>query len=238
MPAQIGSYTKSKLTPPESYVKWQQDPSEENHTLVLNSLKPTISSAVFSFAAGDQTLVPRATILASEALNTYDPKKGASLNTHVYNRLRRLQRFSAQRRQAVHIPENVRLDNGAVYRFTESWKEKHGVEPTVAQITDGTGLSVRRITKARGSGGERAQSQLTGEKGDLLVSKARSPQQIWADYVYHDLSDKDKKVFEWATGYGGSKILPKKEIAKNLGISAAAVSARVTKISHRLQEGM
>jgi DNA-directed RNA polymerase specialized sigma subunit len=237
MPTQIGSYTKKKSTPPDDYVSWKKDPSEENYTKVLSSLKPTINSALYSFASGDQTLMPRAYILAGEALGSYDATKGASLNTHVYNRLRRLNRFSAQRRQAVHIPENVRMDSGLLHRYTQTYQEKHGREPTVQQLVDGTGLSVRRITKARG-GREHTESQRTGEKGDLLTYTKRSPVQVWADYVYHDLSDTDKKVFEWATGYGGSKILPKKEIAKNLGITGAAVSARVTKITNRLQEGM
>ena len=60
---------------------------------------------------------------------------------------------------------------------------------------------------------------------------------MWSDYVYYDLDPIDKKIFEWTTGYAGSKIIPKGEVAKKLRITPAAVSLRINKIVKKLEEG-
>ena len=71
----------------------------------------------------------------------------------------------------------------------------------------------------------------TVEKGDtLLQGEVDENEDPWRDYVYHDLDTKSRKIFEWTTGYGGTKILPKQEIARRLKITPAAVSSRIQTI--------
>ncbi len=57
------------------------------------------------------------------------------------------------------------------------------------------------------------------------------------DFVYNDLSPRDKKIFEWTTGYGGAPKMPKVEIAERLGVSPVVISQRASMIAKRIMEG-
>jgi DNA-directed RNA polymerase specialized sigma subunit len=225
-------FQKKKPVPPE-WDAWKKDPSEQNFETLYKTVEPVVSSALRSFGADDQSLKTRAKILTVRALETYDPNK-AALNTHVYHNLQRLHRFRAERSSALHIPENTRLDGSALQKYVDQYQATHGEEPSDGQISDALDMSMARIRRVRGMG-EASGAQMTSEKGDL-PGESRSAEQIWIDYVYHDLGEKDKKIYEWTTGYNGKPVLPKKEIALKLKISPAAVSQRVGRIINRLQE--
>lgn len=232
----IGQYTRDKNKAIPEWDAWKKNPSDENFNNLFKKVEPVVNSAMRSFGGDDPRLRTRAKIITAKAFNDYDPNKGAALNTHVYNRLQRLQRFRAERSSATHIPENTRLDAASVKRFQEQYVTDHGVDPSDAKISDAIGISMGRISRARGLG-EASGSQMTSKKGDV-PGQDRNFDKIWADYVYHDLGEKDKKIYEWTTGRNGNKVLQKSEIAKRLGISAAAVSQRVGRIANKLQEGL
>lgn len=232
----IGQYTQDKNKALPEWETWKSDPSEENLGALLKTQEPIIKSALRSFGGDDPKLKTRAKILAKQALEDYDPAKGAALNTHLHHRLQRLHRYRAERSSAIHIPENTRLDAFAIKKFNEQYVTDHGIDPSDEHVSDSLEMSMKRIGRARGIG-EASGSQLTSEKGDL-VSEERDYSKIWAEYVYHDLGEKDKKIYEWVTGHNGNKRLPKAEIAKRLGISAAAVSQRVGRIANKIQEGL
>jgi DNA-directed RNA polymerase specialized sigma subunit len=215
---------------------WKLDPSPDNYSAVTQHLEPTINNAMHSFAGDDPGLKTRARILTSQALQTYDPQAGAALNTHVYTQLQRLQRYRAERSRMLHIPENVRLDKGLLDKYTNEHVNLHGVEPSDVQLADATGISIRRIRRTR-TGGEISASQSEGDKGDLPGARRRSRDEIWTDYVYHDLDERSRKIMEWTTGYNKQPILKKQDIAAKLGITPAAVSIRINQIISKLQEG-
>jgi DNA-directed RNA polymerase specialized sigma subunit len=220
----------------DSYDIWKESPTEDNLSKVLQDLKPTINSALHTFTGGDKSLTTRAYILTKQALPTYDATKGTSLKTHVFNNLKRLNRVKDERSTVIHIPEGVRVDSKSIYHFKNKFMDKHDREPSLEEIADGTGLSIKRVGKAL-HGGEVPESMGVSEKGDLLnAASTRTKDDIWQDYVYYDLDPVNKKIFEWTTGYLDSKVLPKKEIAAKLKISPAAVSQRVNTIIKRLEE--
>lgn len=216
---------------------FMSSPTPENKQRVVEWLKPTVSSALQTSGGGDQSLEPRAWILAFEALNTYDPKKGAAVKTHVFNSLQRLNRVRAERSTAMHVPENVREDSVVIGEFVRDYTDRFGIEPSQALIADKLSMSTKRVRKAM-TQGERLESSSLSEHGDAAGTRSRDPADIWADYVYHDLSETDKKIFEWTTGYGGSKIIPKIQIASKLKVSPAAISIRISQIQKRLQEAV
>ena len=221
---------------PQSFSEWKNNPSEESHRQVMLYLKSTIDSALFSFAKGDESLRLRANILATGALGSFDPAFKASLKTHVYNQLKRLQRFRAERNRPVHIPENVRLDAGVISRFKQQYRDEYGLDPSIAHIQDSLGMSKGRIFKAQGLVKDVPETETLSEKGELRASQIRSARDIWKDYVYYDLDEPGKKILEWTSGYNKQEVIPKHEIAKRLGMSPPAVSARINKIQTKLDE--
>jgi DNA-directed RNA polymerase specialized sigma subunit len=218
------------------FVTWKAEPSPEKETQLLRALDPTIESSLRSYGNNDPKLKTRAYILARESLDTYTPDKNTALTTYVHTNMQRLRRYAAERTNAIHIPENVRLDNLAAQRYVTEYQDKNGYEPSALQVADDLKWSQARARKALNTYTETPEAFATTDKGDSQhAPKQRTPEDIWEDYVYHDLDDRNRKLYEWATGYGGAKVLQKQEIAKRLGLSGAAVSQRLKTITKRLE---
>ena len=152
--------------------------------------------------------------------------------------MHRLSRLRADRQTLIHVPENQRFDSAAITRFKADYRDQHNHEPALAEIQDGLSMSKRRILNIEGHTAEVPEARMTSEKGDTPAAAGRTVDDVWTDYVYHDLDDTGKKVFEWTTGYNGREVLPKVEIARRLGVSAPAVSARISRILAKLDEGL
>jgi GTP-dependent phosphoenolpyruvate carboxykinase len=56
------------------------------------------------------------------------------------------------------------------------------------------------------------------------------------EYVYDESDPIDRKIIEFTTGYGGSPMLSKKEIADRLGISPSQVTRRADRIGMKIQD--
>ena len=205
----------------------------------LKDVQPIINSAIKSYGGGDPSLRTRAQVMAIDALRTFNPNKGVDIKTHVHNTLHGLSRHARKRREPIHIPERWTQEFDRVKAEELSFTSEKGREPTLTELADTLGIPEKRIAliKAR-TPQTMTEGMVTTDKGDLIHTKDEDPLQQWADYVYHDLDDIDKKIFEWGTGYGGSKKLPKIEIAQKLKMSPPAVSQRISKIVKRLSEGL
>jgi DNA-directed RNA polymerase specialized sigma subunit len=232
MKDELKSYLKSKGPKvSEPWRQWKENPTPEAYKAVFDEVKPAVDSAMTSFAGGDQSLRTRAHILTAQAIQSYSPEKGAALKSHVYTTLQRLQRFRSERYRAVRVPENVDADRRAVFVFTAKYKDHHGTDPNIDDITDGMGISRKRVMRTRSR--EVPEDFQGSDKGDLPALRSRND--VWQDYVYHDLDTRGKQIFELTTGYNGSEVVPKREIARRLKITPAAVSLRVTQIVKQLE---
>lgn len=234
------------LNPDDAWQLWKKTNSDEDFQRVLKALDPVIKKGVFAFGNNQPYLITRARILAAEAIKMYNPEalkkensRQASLSTYVYSSLQRLQRIAADRAEAVRIPERSRMDAILLRSTINDYVDMHGVEPDLATLSDLTGLSKKRIQAASRAFREISAAGLETEKGDTLLTVEENENvenDPWRDYVYYDLDSKGRKIFEWTTGYGGSKILPKQEIARRLHMTPAAVSSRINTIMKRINE--
>ena len=224
----------------ELYDRWLAEPTPKNVEPLLATLKPTIDSALHSYVGGDpERFRPRAELLAVQAMKTYDPRKGTQLKSHVYTSLQRLNREKADRSQLIHIPENVSLERNTIQKAVSEFEADHGRSPSQSELADKTGISVKRMTKISQYKNQAMESQFLSDKGDSMYPNTPGDdQRIWIDYVYNELDPVDQKILEWSTGYGGTKPIPKKEMAKRLRISAPAVSARINRIVKKLEAGI
>lgn len=239
---------KQDLTPKktdkimDSYSAWKITPNDETTARMLDTLDFQINSALRSFAPGmEDHMKLRARSIALEAARTYDPKKGMHLKSYVYQQLQPLQREFGKRSNVVSLPERHIMEGRALADAEGRFEEEHGRAPSLAELADYTSIPIKRIKTIR-----EHKYQTTGtstidpETGDSMISveDEESLQKVWADYVYASLDPVDQKIYEWTTGYGGTKIIPKMEIAKRLRISSPAVSQRINKIADQLEEGM
>ena len=221
---------------PDTYTTWSSSPSPENTSALLHDLSNTISGALKSYGGGDVRNTTRARILAMKAIKSYDPKKGVQLNTHIMSQLQALNRTARQRQNMIHLPENIYFNQRAINEARKEYMHKYNREPTDTALADSVGLSVKQIQKASQHKQATPSSFAVSEKGDDMVHKDRDYYDIWVDYVYNDMDDKDRKIFEGVSGYNGKKIKPKQILAKELKMTPAAISYRVNNIVSKLEE--
>lgn len=231
----LDQITKQKKVP-EIWDKWQKEPTEENFATIMTTLKPTIDSGLFSFGQGDEALRTKARILTAKAIKSYDPKKNVLLKTHVYNHLKGLQRARAERGKVVHVPESRLLDQHNIAKYKTGYRERYDIEPSLVQMQDDLNMSKGRVLRAEGILRESGTGQAESDKGDMLLAP-KDQNDVWMDYVYHDLDEIGRKILEWTTGYNGRERLKKTEIARRLKISPAAVSKRINGIIKKVEEG-
>ena len=221
-----------------AWTDWKKSPDPAKAGKLLAELKPTIETALKSYAPGmEESLRTRARLLALDAAGRFDPAEGAKLSSFVHGSLQKLHRVRADREHLVHIPENVGAERAAIERVSKEIESEFGREPTVEELCDRTGLSKRRLEKVSVYAPTLSDSAFLSDQGSTLYERPRDASSMWVDYVYDELDPVDKKVFEWSTGYGGRQKLKKGEIAQRLKVSAPAVSARISRIAKKLEEG-
>lgn len=198
----------------------------------LKELEPTIDSAIHSFAGGDMSYKTKARILTLDAIKSYDHSKGANIKTHVFNHLQRLKRLSAQRGNLTKISEEAATQRLAVDRARRAFEIDNGYEPTVEELATLTGISRSRIDALANYRPVTPDSLAVSPEGDsMAVSDTDHALNLYDGFIYDSLDRTDKKIYEWSTGYGGSKKLSRKDMASKLRLSEAAISKRISKIS-------
>jgi DNA-directed RNA polymerase specialized sigma subunit len=172
--------------------------------------------------------------LANKAAKSYDEKSGLKFSTHLHNSLKKLSRISTKYGGTVRLPEGTQFKVHRLNQQEASLKEELGREPTFQELAVATGFTLQQVTNL-----------LKSRKKDVNVNNlAYTPVFLegedddWLHFVYHDLNERDKFIFEHKTGFGGRPVWSNEEIAKKLGISPSTVANRVRLISERVSEGL
>jgi hypothetical protein len=236
---QLPTAKKSSQPFPEEYTSWKKDPSRQNLSSLMKKVDPVIDKALTSYA-GEMApaLKTKARLMSVDYIKSYDPKKGMALNSYLIQNLQALNREKANRAYVIHMPENIILTKNKLQIASKEFMSTNGREPSMDELADSTGISKKHIANAQGYRPALSGSIAQTEKGDSLFENKKDYGDTWSEYVYFDLTPIDKKIYEWTTGYMGSPVIPKQEIAKKLKMTPAAISFRVNKIVSKLEEGM
>lgn len=218
---------------------WNKSQSAVDYDKLFSAARPTIDSAIRSYVGADADPVvrQRASLLAHDAIKTYNPQKGASLKSHIMIQLRPITRFARKITTPVDIPEKRVAD---IYKLTsaeQELSERLGRDPTDDELADYTGLTKRRLSVIRKSRLMELRPPV-GEEGQEMDVAATSvnPEDVWIDYVYHDMDPLNKKIMEWKLGLYGQPQLSNQDIARRLKLTPSAVSQRTNTIIKRLEE--
>lgn len=170
--------------------------------------------------------------IARKSANAYNPKTGVKFSTYLTNNLKKLSRISTQYGGVVRMPENKQFKIQKINQAEQALKDELGREPNVSELAAFTGFGTHAVANL-----------LKTRKKEVNVNNlAYTPVFIENDndecvtFVYHDLTDRDKYIFEHKTGFANKKLMSNDEIAKALNISSSTVANRVKIISDKLSD--
>lgn len=233
-----------KLEPEFSdvYNRYITDPSKSNASSLLTQLGPVIDRGISAHVGRQRSPTTRshARRLALRAVQTYDPLR-SQLSTHVLNHLKGLRRVHRQQTHVLSVPERVVLDQRRLAEASAQLEDRLGREPTMQELADLTGMSIKRIRHIQTFRGPRAEGQISeraGVGGELegFMPATQRLSDAWLNIVYDDLNPINKKIMEWTLGLDGEPVLSNKEIARRLSLSPGAVSQRKKLIQDKLNQ--
>lgn len=211
----------------EMWQQWKQGGQKpQDLRPLIKSFRPLINARANTFA-GKLRDVPPAAIRAEftnqfvQALETYDPQRGAQLNTHINHQLKKGQRFITTYQNPGRIPEN------RIYKIRElqdaemRLDEQLGRAPTQIELADQLKWSPRTVGVLQK---ELRRATPTGQfEADPSTYTPSRHQEIMRLLPY-DLSPDERAVFEHLYGVGGKMKLGPGQIARKLKMSAPKVS--------------
>lgn len=212
--------------------RWQKNPTSEDTAYLLQKMKPTINSAMTSYAPGHaKDLAVKAANLTLNALKTYDPNKGTDPSTHVFHNLKRLNRYANRRANIIPISEQASLEYRYLQQVRNEFIDTFDREPSDLELADRTGYSLKKVNKILdGNKVTSETSTINPENNNSTVFSSDITDKDIFEYVYRSVGPIDQKIMEWSAGAHGKKPLSNIEIAQKLKVTPAAVSQRRSKI--------
>lgn len=207
----------------QHWLKWKQEPSDENHSNLLHRFDPLIQKEVSKWSGGTMPL-PLMKVegykIVNDAIKSYNPNSGAKLSTYIVAQLQKIKRFGYRNQNVLYIPESrtikVRTYKDALAHMTEALNRA----PSTIELAEYLHWSQAEVA--------RMESEL---RNDYIAEQGVSSNQITTvkpvdfkiQYIYHDLEPKEKSVFEFMTGMNGRPELGTNDIAKKMRIKPADV---------------
>lgn len=226
----------------DSWLAWKKTRKPGAADAFLEAIRPVLSSAVRAYASQPTpTIFSQAKSMALDAADRYDPKK-SKLRTHLMYQLQGLRRLSAEEGNVFAVSEQTRLDASRLRRAEEELRDTLGRDPSVQELADHAGMSVRRVERVLSVPHPVAEGSLLEAGDDENNSRALQPPvtqlarrgDAALRFVYQDLDPRDQFILEHSLGLFGRPVLSRSAIAAKLGLSVSAVSRRAAAIQQRL----
>lgn len=231
------SQNLKNLSDQELATKYKNTQDKQYFNEMMRRSQSAITSGLRSWGGNNPSLLVRAKIIAADAIKRYDPEKAqkTTLKTWVSNYMPKLSRYRDARTVTLHVPESVKRDAQYLSKLKDQHIEQYGQIPSAGWLKDRAGMSKKRFEKAYASFSE------SGEQRTFLgeafgINSDDDAYKSWVDAVYSDLDEPDRKIFEGVSGYLGSPKKQKQQIAKELGMSNAAITNRLKNIQKQLEE--
>lgn len=226
----------------QAWQQYKKSPTPANKQALLKRFTGILQTQVGRWSGGNipkDVLLNKAKLLAAEAFDTYDPKKGTALATHVTNALMPLSRMVYTYSNTARMPENITMKlstyNSAVNDFTLL----NGREPTTDELHDALGWKASEITRVRDYNVRDLMESGGDVKGRFYENNTLfDTDDAILGGIYMDLLPEDKRIFEYTTGYNGAPILKIPDIAKKLNMTVAQVAYKKTLIRKQITEYM
>jgi len=160
--------------------------------------------------------------LLRHGINTYNPNKGAALNTHVWHQLSKIHRYGYKYQNVGSIPEPRAAKVGVYQNAYELLKDKKNRDPTIQELRQELGW---KISDLKAIDQELRQDLVLDDNLGPIGASNTDPAVEALFTTYHSATPKQQLVMEHTfDDFEGKETLDGvKEISNRLGISEAEV---------------
>lgn len=211
-------------------------------TQLRTRVSPMVQSRVNQFIAGPGHISraafnARADELVVDAAKSFDPKAGASFRTHLFNHLRRLDRYTKANANIAHVPE---AKASMITTFQTQMKllqdEKRRL-PSDEELADHLSWPVHEVQRMHKVMRRELPESVVGGPHQMVgppgIQNAVVDSLI--DDIYQELSADERLVMDHILGHNGKKRTSSgNEIARATGFSPAKVSQIRTRVGLRI----
>lgn len=205
------------------WTKYKSSPNKTTLEPLLNNFKGTITKSVSKWGGGNVSpavLDIKAKKIAIDAFNSFNPGK-SKLNTHLTNHLKGLSR-PVYETQVARMPESRTLKVGTFLTANQELVNDLGRLPTAKELSDNLNWNIKEVQRFRNE--LRSQFSTDPDKPVPPGFETFNSEIGELDFIYHDLNDQDKQVFEGTTGYMGGQVLSTKELSAKSGLTSGQIS--------------
>lgn len=224
----------------ELWHKWDQNGRKpEDLQEIHRSFKPLINKKVSVYAG--RVPIPTSAIRHEmnkhfiTAVKTYNPTKGAQLNTWVQQNLKKSRRFINNYQNMGKIPEG---QISLIPKYDQAFDEltdELGHIPDARLIADRMGEPLNKVKQLEKE--RRADLSSSGFQSD--PSEVLAPKELEAlSIIQYDLTPEERTVYEHTFGMNGKKMMKPGEIAKATGMHVSKVSRLRNKLKDKVTEAM
>jgi len=129
--------------------RYKNNKTPQNRSALLKRFAPLIQSRVNRWVGPvpRDILTNEAKLLAIKAFDSYDPKRGVALATHVTNGLAPLSRVVYSHQNTSRLPENLVIKTHSYQAAIDNFSTLHGREPTTDELHEELGWSKKEIDR-------------------------------------------------------------------------------------------
>lgn len=194
-----------KVNEQELYTKWKETQSTQSFQKLYTSMKPLLYEAAKKASYGSNIPDSAHKVWAAQnfcdALRTFKPTAGASLQTHVYNTVhQKAKRLNYMYQNLGHIPEPRAMQVGLYQTELENLKTTLGREPSSAELADRLGWGLKDVAHIQ----KEIHKDLALEGGveEQAIFESSLDEDILED-TYYELSPEEKLIYEYVFGKHG-----------------------------------
>lgn len=207
----------------ELWSAYNRSPNKNTLQPLLNNFKGTIQKSVSKWGGGNVSPIVldiKAKKIAIDAFKSFNPAK-SKLNTHLTNHLKGLSR-PVYETQVARMPEARTLKVGTYITANEELTSQLGRIPTARELADNLKWNIKEVQRFRRE--LRSQFSTDPDKPVPPGFETFNSEIGELDFIYHDLNDQDRQVFEGTTGYMGSPVMSGKELMRKTGLTSGQIS--------------
>jgi DNA-directed RNA polymerase specialized sigma subunit len=220
--------------------KWKDNGQKpEDLKPLMQSFKPVIRKQANAWASRAD-LPPQAVHAAFQkqfvqALQTYDPDKGAKLGSWVTTNLHhgKAQRWISTYQDPLRVQENRYYKMGMWDNAFANLKDQLGREPSTREIAEHLGWSESETGRMEA---EKRKTVFGSSSGFDPTAVTPSKESDALKMVRYNLNPQELQVFDYLGGYYGKPQLRPGEIAKKLNLNPSKVTRIKNAISKKLGE--